>query len=361
MNANIPILCINGSDSTGLSGIQSDIKTVKDLGANCMSAITSVTIQNKSGITLISEMPTDLVIGQIKAVYEDCHPKAIKLGMVNNAETIRLIRNEIIGCPNIIVSPVILASNGTLLMDDDAITTFTNHILPNAKLIITRCHDVEIVLNMKINTDEDMLEAARRLQSDGAEWVMLRGSKHIDGRVSALLYGPESEKDREHFFSSYNIAGWQKHGVGGTLSAAIATRIALGDNVITAVANAHEYLHSQIVYAEDEDGIRYRPKELYNTFLSLIAEHYRSEHEVRFYADKMAITSRYLSQTTKHVAGKTPKQIIDEYLLQESRNLLLNTSMPIQEISYTLGFSSPILFSRFFSQREGIKPRQLRM
>lgn len=360
MNTNIPILTINGSDSSGLSGIQSDIKTIKDLGGYGMSAITSVTIQNKNGISLISEMTTDLVVGQIRAVYEDAHPKAVKVGMINNAETIRRIRDEIIGCKNIIASPVVLASNGTRLMDDEAILALKNHILPNTKVLIAKCQDVEIVLNIKINTDDDMLMAAKILQNDGVEWIMLRGSKHIDGRVTALLYGPDTETHREHFFSSHNIAGWQKHGISGALSAAIATRLAMGDDVVTAIENAHNYLHSQIVYAADDDGIKYRPKELYNTFLSLIAEHYRVEHEVRFYADMMAITSRYLSQITKLVAGKSPKQIIDEYIMQESKKLLLNTSMPIQEVSYTLGFSSPILFSRFFHQREGVKPRDFR-
>ena len=109
-----------------------------------------------------------------------------------------------------------------------------------------KCTDAEIILGRRITTDEDMTEAAKSLLEMGAEWVLLRGGTYIQGRINALLMG----KDYQRFFSSVNIDGWQKHGVGGTLSTAIATHLAFGEEVTLAIAHAHDYLHSQVVYAE---------------------------------------------------------------------------------------------------------------
>lgn len=356
MKANIPILSINGSDSTGKSGIQEDIKVVKDLGGYALSAITSITVQNSQGITLVNELPTDVVIGQVRAVYGDCRPKAVKIGMVNGVETIKCIRDEIIGCQNIVCSPIIFSSDNTRLMDNDSVNAYRHYLLPVTKLLVMKSHEAEIILDMKITTDAEMVDAAKQLHEEGAEFVLLRGSCHTEGRVTALLYA----NGEEHFFSSYNIYGWQQHGVAGSSSMALAVRLAMGDDINTALRNAHEYLHNQIVYSVESDNYGIRPQELYNKLLSLIVQHHRSNHEVAFYADRLAITPRYLAQVTRTVASKSPKQIIDEYLLLQSKNLLQNTSMSIQEISDSLNFSSPILFTRFVKQHEGVSPRELR-
>ncbi|MCQ2243488.1 MAG: bifunctional hydroxymethylpyrimidine kinase/phosphomethylpyrimidine kinase [Bacteroidaceae bacterium] len=350
-----PILSINGSDSTGRSGIQADIKVVKDLGCYAMTAITSVTVQNSQGITMVSEMPTEVVAGQVRAVYDDCLPKAIKVGMVNGAETISRIRDEIRGCRNVVCSPVIFSSDGTRLMDDASVRAY-RCLMPLTKLLVLKSQEAEIVLDMKIITDNDMVEAAKRFHEDGAEYVLLRGSCHSEGRVTALLYA-----DGQHrFFSSYNIEGWQRHGVAGSSSMALAVRLAMGDSIELALQNAHEYLHNRLVYSVESEDYGVRPQELYNKFLSLVVQHHRTNHDVAFYADRLAITPRYLAQITRMVALKTPKQIIDGHLLQQSKSLLQNTSLSIQEISDNLGFSSPILFTRFVKQHEGVSPRELR-
>lgn len=351
------ILSINGSDSTGLSGIQADVKTAKDLDANVLTAITSLTIQNSQGIASINDMTTELVLGQIRTIYEDCHPKAVKVGMVNGKETIRQLRDEIIGCQNIVTSPVIMSSDGTWLMDEQSIAALRCYLLPETKLLIIKAQDAELLLNRTIRTDDEMISAAKELHHEGAEWIMLRGSRHLDGRVTALLYGD----NYQNFFISYNIEGWQRHGISGASSMAVATFMAHGYDVPSAISKAHEYLHSQIVYRiEDSNGLQIRPKELYNRFISLIAEHHRKEHEVKFYAEALAITPRYLSQITRNIMGKTPKQVIDEYLLEKCKQNLVNTSLSVQEISDYMGFSSQIIFARFIKSKEGLTPRQIR-
>lgn len=362
------ILCINGSDSMGHSGIQADIRTIKDLGGYAVTAVTSVTVQNHSGIRAVHELPSALVSGQIRAIYEEVRPNAVKVGMICDPDTIRIVRDEIVGCPHIVCSPVILAANGGCLMSNDAIHAFCHDLLPICSLLMLKCIDAEIVLGRRITTDDDMLRAAQELQERGAQWVLLRGGTYLEGHINALLKGPaetdlsasSAQGGHQQFFSSVNIEGWQRHGVGGTLSTAIATRLSLGDDLPLAVSRAHDYLHNQVVFTSAETSVCLRPNDLYNHFLSLLAAHYREAHDVAFYADQLSISTRYLSQITSAVCGQSPKQVIDNYLLKESEQLLMSTSLTIQEISHTLGFSSQMVFAKFYKTKRGCSPSDYR-
>lgn len=345
------ILCINGSDSMGHSGIQSDIRTVKDLGGYAVTSITSVTAQNSLGITNVHELPASLVVGQIRAIYGETHPEAVKVGMVDNPETISGIRNEIIGCPCIVCSPVILSSHGGLLMSNESIQAYCRHLVPICSLLISRCTDAEIVLGHRICTDSDMKDAVEQLHEMGATWVLLRGGTYTEGRINALLSGPGCQK----FFSSVNTEGWQRHGVGGTLSTAVAMQLANGDDVSKAVENAHDYIHSQIIYSSQKSqGLQ--PHNLYNKFMSLLADNYTKAHDVGFYACELNISTRYLSQISNIICGRSPKQVIDDYLTRESEQLLATSSLTIQQIAYQLGFSSQMAFSKFFKAKKGCSP-----
>lgn len=350
------ILCINGSDSMGHAGIQADIRTTRDLGAQCVTAVTSVTVQNQSGISQILDLPTDLVDGQVRAIYDDLRPHAVKIGMINDAETIRRVRDEIVGCRQVVCSLSILASHGGCLMSNEALHAYRQHLIPICSLLMLKCTDAEILLGRSINTDDDMASAARELIQLGAQWVLLRGGTYIQGRINALLMS-ETYQQR---FSSVNIEGWQRHGVGGALSTAIATRLALGDDAVTAVRNAHDYLHSQVVYAAGESPNSLRPNDLYNQFVSLVAENYRTAHDVAFYAERMAITPRYLAQITGKISGRSPKQIIDAHLVNEAEQILSNSTRTIQEIADQLGFTSQITFTKFFKAKKGVTPSDIR-
>ena len=352
------ILCINGSDSMRHSGIQADIRTIKDLGGCAVTAVTSVTVQNHLGIQGVHELPTDLVTGQVRAIYEEERPQAVKVGLINNPETIKGVRDEIVGCPVVVASPVILSSQGGCLMSNDAIHAFCHTMLPICTFLLLKCTDAEIILGRRITTDEDMIQAAHRLREMGAEWVLLRGGTYMEGRINALLLGA----DYQAFFSSVNIEGWQRHGVGGTLSTAIASCLALGEEVPEAVNHAHDYLHSQVVYASNRSVSKkiLQPQNLYNAFLSLLADNYRTNHDVAYYASRLAISTRYLSQITGMVSGQNPKQIIDNYLLRETEQLLSTTTMTIQEISNSLGFSSQVAFAKFYKTKRGQSPSAFR-
>ncbi len=342
----VPILSINGSDSTGQAGIGADIQTIAALGGYAVSAVSCVGDY---------PLPPDTVLKQVGDIISTLHPKAIKVGLVTDSETVRRLRDEVIACRRLVVAPGIFDADCKPMVSDDVVEATKRHLVPEALLLMLRCRDAEKMLGISIRTDDDMLEAARLLHEMGAEWVLLRGARHIKGRLIALLYG----QNKTRFFSSYNTEGWQKHGVAGALSAAITTRLGMGDDVPTAVRNAHDFIHSQVVYAKpDETGGR--SIDIYNRFVSLVAEHYRTAHDVAFYADRLCITTRYLSGVTDKVVGKSPKQIIADYIMSEAKTFLDTTCLTIQEIADRLGFSSQVLFCKFFKSQEKTSPSNYR-
>ena len=301
-------------------------------------------------------MPSEVVLKQVEEVISTFHPKAIKVGLVTDSETVQRLRDEVIACRRLVVAPGIFDADCKPMVSDDVVEATKRHLVPEALLLMLRCRDAEKMLGISIRTDDDMLDAARRLHEMGAEWVLLRGARHIKGRLIALLYS----QNKTQFFSSYNTEGWQKHGVAGALSAAITTRLGMGDDVPTAVRNVHDFIHSQVVYAKP-DEMGGRAIDIYNRFVSLVAEHYHSAHDVAFYADRLCITTRYLSQITDRVVGKSPKQIIADYLLSEAKTYLDTTRLSIQEVADRLGFSSQALFCKFFKAQEKTSPSDYRI
>ena len=363
MRETTPILSISGSDSTGQSGIQADIQTIAAVGGYAVTAITCIKTPSNSPIR--GDLDGAVVLAQVSSIIDNIHPKAIKVGLVTDSETIRLLRNEVIATDRLVVAPGIFDADGKQMIDDEAIRAIAEYLVPEALLLMLRCKDAEKMLGMSIQTDDDMVEAAKQLSEMGAKWVLLRGGCHTKGRLTALLLGQEKNNDQcpmvnAQWFTSYNTEGWQRHGVAGALSAAITTRLGLGDDVPTAIRNAHDFIHSQVVYAKDTDERNRRSIDLHNAFVSLVAEHYREAHDVSFYADKLCITTRYLSQITDKAVGKSPKQIIADYLMSEAKSYLETTRLTIQEIADKLGFSSQALFCKFFRNQASTSPSEYR-
>lgn len=353
----VPILTITGSDGAGVVGIQADIRTISALGGYALTAITSVTIQDDSGSISINDLPLEMIIGQVRTIVKEWHPKVTKIGLVRDVATIKMLKKEIVASQSVVLVPGIFSSDGRQIIPDDAVAAIKKYLLPMATLLILRCNEAEKILGMKIKTDDDMIKAAHTFINMGAESVLLRASKHSDGLLTALLY----ENERTHFFTSHNTEGWQKHGVGGALSSAIATRLAFGDDIVTALDKAHDYMHKQVVYAVKEKIQHSRKTIIYNRLMSMLAENYGKSHDVEFYADKLCISTRYLSKITNDIVGVSPKQLISDYVMKEAKILLESTNLNIQEISYRLGFSSQSRFSSFFMKNEKCTPSDFRL
>lgn len=360
MSFSLPaVLSITGSDSTADAGIGADIRTISALGGRALVAITSVMLNFEHSELPAYDMPPHLVSEQIRVAVQECRPKAVKVGLVRDPQTIALLPGHLASLGNRVMVPSIVDSYGRCILSPEAMHAWMEHLLPLASLLILRVSEAEIMLGCSISTDSDMLQAASELRARGAKAVLMRGGKMNEGYLTALLM----HEDGHRFFSSRNTIGWQRHGVAGALSSAIATRYAYGDTTEQAVANAHSYIHSRVVYAvsPSEGTYALRPGDVYNNFLSLLAGYYNKAHDVAFYASHLCVSPRYLQSITDKVVGRSPKQIISDYLMQEARSMLEATRLTVQEVSQHLGFSSQAQFARFFMKEQGVSPSSYRI
>ncbi|MCM1078753.1 MAG: hydroxymethylpyrimidine/phosphomethylpyrimidine kinase [Bacteroidales bacterium] len=355
----IPILTITGSDSTSGAGIQADIRTISAMGGMAFSTITSITSQDSKGIHNIHDLPEEIVTGQLRALLRDVRPKAVKVGMIRSSNIVRAVRNEIVGCRNIVSAPGFLSSRGERLMDNDTIEEYMRSLFPVTHILILKCSEAELLFNKSINSNAEMLETAARLLDMGPQAVFLRGGHCTEGLVTGLLV-IAGDTGRPRFFTSPNREGWELHGVGGTLSSAIATRLAMGEDIPVALSAAHKYIRCQVVYSVSSASHSLRQMELYNRFMEQVTAHCRESRDTAFYASQLNITPRYLAEITRYITGNSPKHLIAEYLLKEMESSLLSTDKTIQEISIEFGFPSQAALAKFFKKNRGISPSEFR-
>ena len=126
------ILTITGSDSTGCSGVQADIRTIAELGGYAVSAITSITVQNTLGIQEFFDIPAEIVSGQIEAIMNDMQPDIVKIGMIRRVETLNVVIDALTKYrpAHIIYAPAIWSSQGDALMTEDVVSQIKYRLLP---------------------------------------------------------------------------------------------------------------------------------------------------------------------------------------------------------------------------------------
>jgi hydroxymethylpyrimidine/phosphomethylpyrimidine kinase len=238
----IPIaLTIAGSDSGGGAGIQADLKTFAYHHVHGACAITCVTAQNTLGVTRVDAMLPESVSAQIEAVAIDLKIGALKTGMLLNSDLIRLVAKKIaaLGYGNVVIDPVMVSRAGVTLIDREAIISLTKLILPLALIVTPNLYEAQILAEMEIKDLEDMQIAAKRIYQLGARSVLVKG-----GALLAELKGTDLWFDGEQaqVLQTEIIDTPHTHGTGCTLSAAIASQLALGQPLDTAVKLAKDYI-----------------------------------------------------------------------------------------------------------------------
>jgi hydroxymethylpyrimidine/phosphomethylpyrimidine kinase len=239
-------LTIAGSDSGGGAGLQADLKTFAAHGVFGLTAVTAVTAQNTLTVSAVFPLPPDLVTKQIEAVASDLAPAATKIGMLATAAIAAAVARavESYRLPNVVLDTVMVAKGGARLIDDDAVAVLLERLVPLATLITPNLPEAERLTNERIATVMDMRRAARQLVGAGARAVLVKGG-HLDGpAIDVLDDGHEVVE-----FRADRIPGRQTHGTGCTLSAAIAARLALGDDLRTAIDRAKAYVTQAIAQA----------------------------------------------------------------------------------------------------------------
>lgn len=314
-----PILTITGSDSTGGSGVQADIKTISELGGYAVSAITSITVQNTLGIQEFFDVPAEIVSGQIEAIMNDIQPTIVKVGMIRRVETLGVVIDALTKYrPDyIIYTPAIWSSNGDALMTEDVVSQIKYRLLPLCSVVVARKKENDIILQ-----DTKLL----RMAEDNGMKVFL-----LDNANS--------------------------HGLTNRFSSALAVYLNQGKKMEDALAKAQDFINVELIR---ESNLQGRSSELYNQFISQVNNFCRTYSDVHFYADQLNVSSRYLAQVTRRISGKTPKAIIDEYIVKEIERELSTTTHTVQEIANTFGFSSQAHLTKFFKKMRGLTPSEYR-
>jgi len=287
-----PILTITGSDPTGGSGVEADIKTMAELGAHAMSAITSITVQTTLGIQQFYDVPAQIVEGQIDAVMNDFQPEVVKIGMIRRLDTLGVVVSALhkYRPRQVVLDAVVSSSRGDAIVSREMQEALSTDLLPLCTLVIRK--------------EENSM-----------------------------------------------------HGLANRYASAVAVFLNEGDSLEKAQARAKTYIGMQIARMNDLQG---RSSELYHEFLNAVEEHHREASDVHFYADCLNVSSRYLAQVTRRICGKSPKNIIDDYLIRAIELQLKTTDLTMQEISYRFGFSSQAHFTKYFKKLKGVSPTQFR-
>lgn len=233
------VLTIAGSDSSGGAGIQADIKTISAHKLYASSAITALTAQNTTGVFDILNVSSDFLKSELDAVFSDIYPDAVKIGMVSEIELINTIHDKLIeyNAKNIVLDPVMVATSGAHLLNDNAINTLIEKLFPLATIITPNVLEAEVLANMKIKTKEDMEEAAKIISKLTKGAVLVKGGHSINDSNDLLYYNNEII-----WFNGNRINNPNTHGTGCTLSSAIASNLAMGINIQDSVKNAKAYI-----------------------------------------------------------------------------------------------------------------------
>jgi hydroxymethylpyrimidine/phosphomethylpyrimidine kinase len=232
-------LTIAGSDSGGGAGIQADLKTFAAHGLHGTSAITAVTAQNSVGVTAWAAVETSLVLAQIEAVATDMPLAATKTGMLGSAAVIAAVADAAgrLSLGPLVVDPVMVARSGDRLLAPEAERAYVERLFPLAAVVTPNLHEAEALLGRPVRDLEAMRRAARDLRALGARAVLVKGGALAGDAVDVFFDGSQAED-----IGGPRVATANTHGTGCSLSAAIASRLALGDGLLAAVRSAKAWL-----------------------------------------------------------------------------------------------------------------------
>jgi hydroxymethylpyrimidine/phosphomethylpyrimidine kinase len=237
-------LTIAGSDSGGGAGLQADLRTFAAHGLHGASAVTAVTAQNSVAVVDFVALEPRMVVAQIEAVVSDMPVAAVKTGMLATAGIVAAVAEAAarLRLPHLVVDPVMVAKSGARLLEPAAEAAYRERLLPLAEVLTPNLPEAEALLGRPVRTLADMREAARALHLRfGPRAVVVKGG-HLEGEAVDVFWDGERLAE----LTAPRIDTPHTHGTGCTYSAAIAARLALGEELLEAVRGAKAYLTEAI-------------------------------------------------------------------------------------------------------------------
>ena len=241
-------LTIAGSDSGGGAGIQADLKAMEANGVFGASALAAVTAQNTEEVSRAHDLPPSLVAAQIDAVVGDMDVQAAKTGMLSAPPIIETVADRVAthDLRPFVVDPVMISKTGFKLLQDEAIDTLVNDLLPLATLVTPNVHEAEHLTDVEIDTPDDLRAAGAALLEYGPDAVLVKGG-HLSGADDAVDVLVDGETERR--FQAPRIDTEHTHGTGCTYASAIAAHLAKGHDLGAAVDRAKRYVTGAIRHA----------------------------------------------------------------------------------------------------------------
>ncbi|MGJ8581150.1 MAG: bifunctional hydroxymethylpyrimidine kinase/phosphomethylpyrimidine kinase [Psychromonas sp.] len=254
-SSSVPIvLTIAGSDSGGGAGIQADIKAISATGSYACTVITAITAQNTLGVSGIFPIPLEHVEKQLDAVFSDLNIVAVKVGMLADSDIIRLVTKKLKQYKPqfIVIDPVMVTTNGDLLLEKSAIQTLKTALFPLADIITPNLPEAAALIgdsvchNLPETTSQmqSMVEGLRQLDTKA---VLLKGGYLQQDKHSTdllILSNVVQQLTAERTHTNNN------HGTGCTLSSAIASYLAQGYLLSEAVQAAKNYISQALIHAD---------------------------------------------------------------------------------------------------------------
>ena len=237
------ILTIAGSDCSGGAGIQADIKTIMAHGAYAMSVITALTAQNTTGVLGVVKVEPDFIEKQMDAVFTDIPPDAVKIGMIADQASVRVISRKLQQYKPryVVIDPVFASTSGVSLMEKMAFRQAEEELYPLASLLTPNIPEAEVLSSITIKDADSMRCAAKVIAQRFGCAVLCKGG-HLTDTADDLLYNG----GKYHWFRQQHIENPNTHGTGCTMSSAIACCLADGMQMLEAVGHAKKYLTGAI-------------------------------------------------------------------------------------------------------------------
>ena len=409
MNNKVTILTITGSDSTGGSGVQADIKSITSLGGYAASAITAVVVQDTGGIEHLYDIPAEILEAQLQRVAMDLRPDSVKIGLLRSVEQVETVAALLrkIPCRCVVMDFVIVSTSGARLMEPEVVRAAVRHLFPLCTLVMMRRGNALELLRLCgalpgtiglppadgafcKNSLAEVATAIMRLEA-GPQALFLKGEEVSSDAYTDLFLSREAFTEAEpssatlaegavaagnlKFFSRMGAIERALHGSAGAFTSALAFYLTKAPSAVVAVERSLAYVNQLILRSVDfklgkggalldhgnrpiPGNISARKLEIYNTLMDTIATECSARNNVEYYSGRLSITPRYLSQITKAISGRTPKELIDDYLIKEVETQLLSGELSLKQIASKYGFSSQAQLSKFVQKMCSCSPSE---
>ncbi len=237
-------LTIAGFDPTGGAGLTSDLESFKDFNLQGLSIATSLTVQDGRCVSSVVAVPGAFLTAQLRALLKTHKVAALKTGMLCTKENARAITNAVkkYKLKNLVVDPVLMSSDGSLLIEAEAIGELKK-LIKLARLVTPNLDEAETLTGLKVRNTSQMEEAARLINKLSGAAVLVKGG-HLRGMPIDLLF----DGRRVYNFKGNRIKGGARklHGTGCILSSAITAGLARGKSLKGSVEEARKYLIKRI-------------------------------------------------------------------------------------------------------------------